>query len=104
MVAGNSGAGEIRVAESDKTMFEIYRDSTYSGKYKVCYFTELTDHNKEFEILRAMDGEHWYDGFLRNWRKEQAKFIIDRFLRRLNDGEDLKPKDLERELVEFLVR
>ncbi len=90
--------------ESDKTMFEIYRDSTYSGKFKVCYFTDLQDHNKEFEILRAMDGEHWYDGFLRNWRKEQAKFVIDKFLKRLNEGENLKPEDLEKELAEFLMK
>ncbi len=92
------------MAESDKTMFEIYRDTTYSGKFKVCYFTDLTDHNKEFEILRAMDGQHWYDGFIFNWRKEQAKFVIDGFLKRLNDGENLNPQDLERELAEFITK
>ena len=97
--------GAARVAaESDKTMFEIYRDTTYSGKYKVCYFTELNEHNKEYEILRAMDGEHWYDGFLRNWRKGQAKLIVERFVRRLNEGEKLAPEDLERELAEFIVK
>jgi hypothetical protein len=90
--------------ESEKTMFEIYRDTKYTGKFKVCYFTDLSEHNREFEILRAMDGEHWYDGFLRNWRKEQAKFIIERFLKRLNDGENLTQGDLEREVGEFLVK
>ncbi len=90
--------------DSDKTMFEIYRDTTYSGKYKVCYFTDLTDHNKEFEILRAMDGQHWYDGFLRNWRKDQAKALIDRFLKRLNEGEQLAPEDLEKEIAEFITK
>lgn len=43
--------------ESDKTMFEIYRETTYTGKYRVVYFTELQDHDKETEINRAMAGE-----------------------------------------------
>ena len=89
---------------SDKTMFEIYRDTIYSGKYKVCYFTDLTDHNKEYEILRAMDGQHWHDGFLANWRKDQAKAIIEKFLKRLNDGEQLAPEDLEREIAEYIAK
>jgi hypothetical protein len=33
--------------ESDKIMFEIYRETTYTGKYRVVYFTELQDHNKQ---------------------------------------------------------
>jgi len=44
--------------ESEKIMFEIYRESTYSGEYRVVYFTELQDHNKEAEINRAAAGEH----------------------------------------------
>ena len=42
--------------ESDKTMFEVYRDVTYGTRYRVVYFTELQDHNKELEINRAMAG------------------------------------------------
>ncbi len=75
--------------ESDKTMFEIYRESTYTGKYRVVYFTELQDHNKEFEINRAMAGEHLFDGFIKNFRKDEAKEIIDQLLGRLNGGETL---------------
>ncbi len=88
--------------EADKTMFEIYREATYSGKYKVVYFTELHDHNKEFEITRAIEGEHYYDGFIKNWRKDQAKLLIDKFVRRLNEGEKLAPADLESELAEYI--
>ena len=40
--------------ESDKIMFEVYKEATYTGRYRVVYFTELQDHNKEFEISRAM--------------------------------------------------
>ena len=40
----------------DKIMFEIYKESIYSDKYRVVYFTELHEHNKEREIDRAMKG------------------------------------------------
>ncbi|MBI4467262.1 MAG: hypothetical protein HY656_07540, partial [Acidobacteria bacterium] len=68
--------------EADKVMFEIYRDATYSRKYRVVYFTELGDTNKEWEINRALAGEHFYDGFIKNWRKDEAKGIIQRFVER----------------------
>jgi thiaminase len=84
--------------DSDKIMFEIYRETTYSGRYCVVYFTELQDHNKEFEINRAMSGEHFYDGFIRTYRKDQAKETIDKLLERLNNGEKLTPTQVEREL------
>jgi len=87
--------------ESDKVMFEIYREP-YQGRYRVVYFTELQDHNKETEINRAMSGDHFYDGFIRNFRKDQAKDTINRILQRLNDGEALTPADVDRELKEFV--
>jgi len=82
-------------------MFEIYREGTYSGRYRVVYFTELQDYNKESEINRAMAGEHFCDGFIRNYRKEQAKEVIGRILERLNNGEKLTAADVERELQPF---
>ena len=54
--------------ESDKVMFEIYRETEYTGQYRVVYFTELQDHNKETEINHALNGEHYYDGFIKNYR------------------------------------
>ena len=80
--------------ESDKVMFEIYRDGTYTGKYRVVYYTELNENNKEWEINKAMAGEHFYDGFIRNFRKDEAKDIIESVLKRLNDGEKLTPDEL----------
>jgi thiaminase len=88
--------------ESDKIMFEIYKETTYTGQYRVVYFTELQDHNKEHEIARAMAGEHFYDGFIRNYRKDQAKEAISKFLDRLNSGERLTSEDLERDLQPFI--
>jgi len=87
--------------ESDKVMFEIYRETTYSGRFRVVYFTELQDHNKEWEISHAMAGEHFYDGFIRGYKKEEAKQAIDRILKRLNDGERLDRAEVERELKPF---
>ena len=87
--------------ESDKIMFEIYKETTYQGRYKVVYFTELQDHNKEYEISRALAGEHFYDGFIKNYRKEQAKEVIDQILDRLNNGETLAADDVDRALQAF---
>lgn len=88
--------------EADKVMFEIYREAQYSGRFRVVYFTELGDHNKEWEINRALAGEHFYDGFIKNWRKEQAKAIIEDFIRRLNEGKNLTPQQLEEALCDYL--
>ena len=89
--------------ESDKIMFEIYRETTYTGKYRVVYFTELQDHNKETEINHALAGEHFFDGFIKNFGKEEAKQIIDSLLSRLNDGERLEPREVERALGDHMA-
>ena len=89
--------------ESDKVMFEIYRETEYSGKFRVVYFTELQDHNKESEINHALAGEHYYDGFLKNYRKDEAKQIIDTLLDRLNGGEKLGAKEIESALGEHIA-
>lgn len=89
--------------EADKVMFEIYRETEYSGKYRVVYFTELQDHNKETEINHALAGEHFYDGFIKNFRKDEAKEIIKGLLDRLNGGEAVKPVEVESALGEHLA-
>ncbi len=85
--------------ESDKVMFEIYREPDFNRAYRVVYFTELGEHNKEYEINRALSGEHFYDGFIRNYGKDEAKRIIEGLLRRLNEGEELTPADFEAALA-----
>ncbi|HYE66352.1 MAG TPA: hypothetical protein VD966_12265 [Pyrinomonadaceae bacterium] len=84
-------------------MFEIYREGSYNRKYKVVYFTELNEHNKETEINRALAGEHFFDGFLSESGKGEAKLIIQSVLARLNSGEPLRPEEVERELAEYLA-
>ncbi len=89
--------------EADKVMFEIYRETEYTGQYRVCYFTELQDHNKESEINHALAGEHFFDGFLKNFRKDEAKQIITSLLARLNQGERLEAVEVERALGDHLA-
>jgi hypothetical protein len=88
--------------ESDKVMFEIYREPTYTGRYRVVYFTELNDHNREQEFNQALRGEHLFDGFLRNFGKDEAKQTIERLLERLNRGESIPAEDIERELKPYM--
>jgi hypothetical protein len=80
--------------ESDKIMFEIYREKTYSGKFRVVYYTELDEHNKEWEINHALAGESFFDGFLKNYRKEEGKQIIESIVERLNQGEKLEAAEV----------
>jgi len=85
----------------DKIMFEIYRDVSRNGAYEVIYFTELDDHNREAEINRAANGEHIYDGFIRNRGKDQAKLVLGSILERLNKGESLQAAEIERALLPY---
>jgi hypothetical protein len=89
--------------ESEKIMFEVYREGSYNRRYKVVYFTELNEHNKETEINRALAGDHFYDGFLKESGKEEAKAVIERALERLNAGENVRPEDLEKDLAQYLA-
>jgi hypothetical protein len=89
--------------ESDKVMFEIYREPEFGRQYRVVYFTELDEHNKEKEINDAMRGEHVFDGYLRNYTKTEGKRILAGILVRLNSGEAIGPEDIERELKPFMA-
>jgi hypothetical protein len=90
------------MASSDKVMFEIYREAGYGRRYRVVYFTELNEHNKETEINRALTGDHYCDGFIMDWQKDEAKAVINRWLDRLNQGEVLPAEDLAAELSELV--
>jgi cobyrinic acid a,c-diamide synthase len=87
----------------DKIMFEIYQDNTYSKEFRVVYFSELNDHNRDKEIDRAMLGDHYYDGFFLTLKKERAMRDIDRVVDRLNTGNDFNLDDLKTELSEILI-
>ena len=87
----------------DKIMFEIYKENVYSGEYRVVYFSELDDHNKDKEIDRAMKGDHFFDGFILTLKKERAMKQIEDILEKLNDGETLDDQYMNKYLEEFLA-
>lgn len=89
--------------ESDKVMFEIYREPELGRRYRVVYFTELDEHNKEKEINEAMRGEHVFDGYLRNYSKQEGKRMVAGILERLNSGEALSMDEIKRELKPFMA-
>ena len=89
--------------ESDKVMFEIYREPEFGRRYRVVYFTELDEHNREIEINEAMRGEHVFDGYLRNYSKHEGKRMLAAILERLNSGQNVSPAEIERELKPFMA-
>jgi len=89
--------------QSQKIMFEIYRESPNEGRYRVVYFTELDEHNKEKEINDAMRGDHLFDGFLRDLAKEEGKRTVTQILERLNKGEKLTPAEIASTLKPFMA-
>ena len=90
-------------SDTKKVMFEIYREADFSGRYKVVYFTELGEHDKETEIAGAMRGEHIFDGFLLHRERNQAKQVVEQILDRLNCGEVITPPEIAQTLQPYLV-
>ena len=89
--------------ESDKTMFEIYREKEFNKKFKVVYYTELNEHNKEAEINRALNGETIFDGFLKDLTKDNGKAIIKDIIRDMNNaGEPLSRDEIKNRLGQHL--
>ena len=89
--------------QSDKVMFQIYRESAFNRRFRVVYFTELDEHNKESEINDALRGEPLFDGFLRNYTKEEAKRVVAGLLVRLNNGEPVPPEEIVGQLKPFMA-
>ena len=89
--------------ESDKTMFEIYREKEFNKKFRVVYYTELTEHNKETEINRALNGETIFDGFLIDLNKDNGKIIIKDLIKEMNaNGETIPREEIMKRLNGFL--
>ena len=84
-------------------MFEVYREGGYDRRYRVVYFTELNDNNRDTELNRCIAGTSFYSSFIREDLRKDARIVINKALERLNDGEDLTPAQLEAELGAFLA-
>ncbi|MCA9673268.1 MAG: hypothetical protein KC503_47085 [Myxococcales bacterium] len=90
-------------AESAKVMFEVYRVSGHDDRYRVVYYTELNEKNKEREISAAMAGESLFDGFIADAHKKDAKVVIARHLEAWDGRVDPDLDAFERELAPFLA-
>ena len=90
-------------ADAKKVMFEIYRDSSFGGQYRVVYFTELGEHDKEKEIDNAMRGEHIFDGFLLHRERQEGKQAVQEILEQLNSGEAVDTSAIQERLKPFLA-
>ena len=90
--------------DTKKVMFEIYRDTSLTGQYKVVYFTELGEHDKDLEIADAMRGEHMFDGFLLHRERQEGKQVVDQILGELNRAPAIDPAAIEEKLKPYLAR
>jgi len=89
-------------SDEKRVMFEIYRDAEETGKFRVVYFTELGEHERELEIGAAFRGDHVFDGFILTRERFQAKKIIDDILDRLNCGEQVGQTEIVRQLGPYM--
>ena len=87
--------------ESDKIMFEIYRDKKFNEKFHVVYYTELNENNKFTEINHALAGSSYFDGFIKDFGKERAKEVIEGIVGELNGGNLLTKEEIREKLKEY---
>ena len=90
------------MTDEKRVMFEIYRDADEPSHFRVVYFTELGEHERELEIAAAFRGEHVFDGFILTRERFQAKSAINLILDRLNQGERVEQSEIARELKPFM--
>ena len=86
-----------------KIMFEVYREGGYDRRYRVVYFTELDDRNRDHELNRCLAGESFLSGYLAQDSRREARAVIGSALERLNDGDGLTPEALAAELEPHLA-
>jgi len=91
------------MADEKRIMFEIYREAVDDRCYRVVYFTELGEHERETEISNALRGDHVFDGFILSRERFRAKEAVAGILDRLNNGVALNSTEIERELQPFMT-
>ena len=87
----------------EKVMFEIFREASYDRRYRVVYFTELGEHDKDREIDRALSGSHVFDGFFDVSRITRARTAVEQILDGLNEGDSPEADRIGLVLSPFLV-
>jgi hypothetical protein len=84
-------------------MFEVYRESGYDRRFRVCYFTDLHEGNRDAELERCLAGETLLAGYIARDARAEARALITSALRRLNDGELIPSAELELQLRPHMV-
>jgi hypothetical protein len=70
-----------------KILFAVYREAGNNGPYRVIYFTELDEKERDAAIERFVTGETVYQAYLREDAVPGAKPVIEERLERWNAGE-----------------
>lgn len=92
------------IFESEKTMFEIYREGDFNKKFRVVYFTELDEHNKESEINHALNGEPVFSGYLKDDTKSEGRLVIEKLIRQMNEsGNVMSEEEISVSLAGYLA-
>ncbi len=98
------------MSTSDKTMFEIYRESDYNRAFRYIFYTDLEEHARGPEIARAAAGETVFSGFFADDRKQAAREAVDAIVDELNamndedsDTAGLPRHELAARLEQFMV-
>ena len=85
-----------------KIMFEIYLDTTYTQKHEAIYYTELGEAQKGPAITRATAGDHVFDGFIHEWRSDEAKELIKTICEELDEGATYSPDEIITRLGDYV--
>ncbi len=92
---------------SDKTMFEIYRETDYNRAFHFVFYTDLEEHARDDVISKAASGDTVFSGFIDDAKKEAAREAIAAMVDELNDMHEddagISKDEVERRLAEFLV-
>lgn len=95
------------MADDDKTMFEIYRESDYNRAFHCIFYTELEEHGRDDEIAKAAKGQTVFTGYLDDAKKEQARPVLEALVDELNDMDEdeagMPAEEIEKRLGDFLV-
>lgn len=93
----------VVTSDTDKIMFEIFGLAGESRGFRVVYFTELDERERDKGIDQALAGDHVYDGFIAERHATEAKAAIDSLLGRLNQGEPMDRQQVETILAPHVV-
>lgn len=91
------------MTDTDNIMFEIFRVAGEPRDFRVIYFTELDEHDRDARINQALAGEHLFDGFIAERSAPQAKAAIADLIEQLKRGDELASQQIETILAAHLV-